>query len=196
MLKRAKYLYQHPNDYQPTFTPYMLMPFFNNRFTLDDYLSLDDGVLSTYFIHWTKSEDDILADLARRFLNRRPFKSALYDNQTGAMLEKLTDLIATAGFNAEYYTATNSSYKLPYDTYHPQSSKPQSQIELIQPNGELVELTEVSTLVAAIAGRQAGDERFFFPKEMLAEHDNIEIFEPIYQEFQHYISNNHIIIPD
>lgn len=174
----------------------MLMPFFNNRFTLDDYLSLDDGVLSTYFIHWTKSEDDILADLARRFLNRRPFKSALYDNQTGAMLEKLTDLIATAGFNAEYYTATNSSYKLPYDTYHPQSSKPQSQIELIQPNGELVELTEVSTLVAAIAGRQAGDERFFFPKEMLAEHDNIEIFEPIYQEFQHYISNNHIIIPD
>lgn len=196
LLKRAKYLYQHPNDYQPTFTPYMLMPFFNNRFTLDDYLSLDDGVLSTYFIHWTKSEDDILADLARRFLNRRPFKSALYDNQTGAMLEKLTDLIATAGFNAEYYTATNSSYKLPYDTYHPQSSKPQSQIELIQPNGELVELTEVSTLVAAIAGRQAGDERFFFPKEMLAEHDNIEIFEPIYQEFQHYISNNHIIIPD
>ncbi|WP_215509275.1 HD domain-containing protein [Limosilactobacillus fermentum] len=196
LLKRAKYLYQHPTDYQPTFTPYMLMPFFNNRFTLDDYLSLDDGVLSTYFIHWTKSEDDILADLARRFLNRRPFKSALYDNQTGAMLEKLTDLIATAGFNAEYYTATNSSYKLPYDTYHPQSSKPQSQIELIQPNGELVELTEVSTLVAAIAGRQAGDERFFFPKEMLAEHDNIEIFEPIYQEFQHYISNNHIIIPD
>lgn len=67
LLKRAKYLYQHPNDYQPTFTPYMLMPFFNNRFTLDDYLSLDDGVLSTYFIHWTKSEDDILADLARRF---------------------------------------------------------------------------------------------------------------------------------
>lgn len=164
LLKRAKYLYQHPNDYQPTFTPYMLMPFFNNRFTLDDYLSLDDGVLSTYFIHWTKSEDDILADLARRFLNRRPFKSALYDNQTGAMLEKLTDLIATAGFNAEYYTATNSSYKLPYDTYHPQSSKPQSQIELIQPNGELVELTEVSTLVAAIAGRQAGDERFFSPR--------------------------------
>ncbi len=102
LLKRAKYLYQHPNDYQPTFTPYMLMPLFNNRFTLDDYLSLDDGVLSTYFIHWTESESDILADLARRFLNRRPFKSAPYDNQTGAMLEKLTDLIATAGFNAEY----------------------------------------------------------------------------------------------
>ncbi len=180
LLKRAKYLYQHPTDYQPTFTPYMLMPFFNNRFTLDDYLSLDDGVLSTYFIHWTKSEDDILADLARRFLNRRPFKSALYDNQTGAMLEKLTDLITTAGFNAEYYTATNSSYKLPYDTYHPQSSKPQSQIELIQPNGELVELTEVSTLVAAIAGRQAGDERFFFPKEMLAEHDLAETADAMY----------------
>lgn len=196
LLKRAKYLYQHPNDYKPTFTPHMLMPFFNNRFSLDDYLSLDDGVLSTYFIHWTKSGDDILTDLARRFLNRRPFKSALYDHKTGAMLDKLRDLIATAGFNSEYYTATNSSYKLPYDTYHPQSSKPQSQIELIQPNGELIELTEVSTLVASISGREAGDKRFFFPKEMLVEHDNIEIFEPIYQEFQHHISNNHIIIPE
>ncbi len=196
LLKRAKYLYQHPNDYKPTFTPHMLMPFFNNRFSLDDYLSLDDGVLSTYFIHWTKSGDDILTDLARRFLNRRPFKSALYDHKTGVMLDKLRDLIATAGFNSEYYTATNSSYKLPYDTYHPQSSKPQSQIELIQPNGELIELTEVSTLVASISGREAGDKRFFFPKEMLVEHDNIEIFEPIYQEFQHYISNNHIIIPE
>ncbi|MDO4855711.1 MAG: HD domain-containing protein [Limosilactobacillus gorillae] len=196
LLKRAKYLYQHPNDYKPTFTPHMLMPFFNNRFSLDDYLSLDDGVLSTYFIHWTKSGDDILTDLARRFLNRRPFKSALYDHKTGGMLDKLRDLIATAGFNSEYYTATNSSYKLPYDTYHPQSSKPQSQIELIQPNGELIELTEVSTLVASISGREAGDKRFFFPKEMLVEHDNIEIFEPIYQEFQHYISNNHIIIPE
>ena len=195
LLMRAKYLYQHPNDYSPVFTPHMLMPFFNGHYTLNDYLSLDDGVLTTYFLNWRDSGDDILSDLAQRFLNRRPLKSVLYDEQTATLLPKLRDLISTAGFNDQYYTATNSSYKLPYDTYNPKDSQPQSQIELIQKNGELVELSEVSTLVASITGREAGDKRFFFPKEMLVQQDDIEIFQPIYDEFQQYIQNNHIVQP-
>ena len=192
-LKRAKWLYQHPNDYQPEFLPQLLMPFFNGRFSLEDYLTLDDGVLTTYFTHWRHASDDILADLADRFLNRRPFKSVLYDEASAARLPKLRDLIATAGFNADYYTATNSSYKLPYDVYNPQAQTPQSQIELVQPNGELVELSQVSTLVASVAGKEAGDMRFFFPKEMLEQHQDIEIFQPIYDEFQSYLHNNHLI---
>lgn len=195
LLKRAKYIYQHPSEFEPEFTPYMLMPFFNNRFTLDDYLALDDDVLTTYFNHWTHSRDEILNDLARRFLNRRPLKSALYDEKSKPLLPKLRKLIQTAGFNSDYYTAVNDSFKLPYDTYNPQNSNPQTQIELIQPNGNLIELSQVSTLVASVSGKEAGDQRFFFPKEMLNEHKDIEIFEPIYEEFQSYIQNNHIINP-
>lgn len=194
LLMRAKYIYQHPNDFAPDFTPHLLMPFFNKHFTLDDYLSLDDGVLTTYFLHWTHSQDKILSDLANRFLNRRPFKSAVYDQQTKKLLPTLRDLIQTAGFNSEYYTAVNDSFKLPYDTYHPQDSNAQTQIELLQPNGDFIELSQVSTLVASVSGREAGDQRFFFPKEMLAS-QNIEIFEPIYEKFQSYIQNNHIINP-
>jgi HD superfamily phosphohydrolase len=152
-------------------------------------------VLTTYFNHWTHSRDDILNDLASRFLNRRPFKSAVYDQTTVDLLPKLRELIRTAGFDERYYTAVNDSFKLPYDTYNPKASKPQTQIELVQPNGDFIELSQVSTLVASVSGREAGDQRFFFPKEMLAKHDNIEIFEPIYEEFQNYIRNNHIINP-
>ena len=195
LLMRAKYIYQHPNDFEPDFTPHMLMPFFNGKFTLDDYLALDDGVLTTYFIHWTHSRDDILSDLASRFLNRRPFKSVIYDQNTQKLLPTLRKLIQTAGFNSQYYTAVNDSFKLPYDTYHPQDSNTQTQIELLQPNGDFVELSQVSTLVASVSGREAGDQRFFFPKEMLETRNNIEIFEPIYEEFQSYIKNNHIINP-
>ena len=195
LLKRAKYIYQHPSEFEPEVTPSMLMPFFNNRFTLDDYLALDDGVLTTYFNHWTHSRDEILNDLARRFLNRRPLKSALYDEKSKPLLPKLRKLIQTAGFNSDYYTAVNDSFKLPYDTYNPQNSNPQTQIELIQPNSNLIELSQVSTLVASVSGKEAGDQRFFFPKEMLNEHQDIEIFEPIYEEFQSYIQNNHIINP-
>ncbi len=192
-LRRAKWLYQHPSDYQATMAPALLTPFFNGRFTLKDYLDLDDGVLLTSFINWRHSSDDILADLADRFLNRRPFKSVLYNEETAKRLPKLRELITTAGFNADYYTATNSSYKLPYDVYTPQATAPQSQIELVQPNGDQVELSQVSTLVASVAGKEAGDMRFFFPKEMLAQHENIEIFEPIYDEFQSYLKNDHLI---
>ena len=148
LLMRAKWLYQHPSQYQPEFMPRLLMPFFNGHYDLNDYLTLDDGVLTTYFIHWMNSSDKILSDLAQRFINRRPFKSAVYDQQTRFMLPKLRELIATAGFDVDYYTAVDSSYKLPYDTYNPQDSKPQTQIELIYPNGELTELSQVSTLVA------------------------------------------------
>lgn len=195
LLMRAKYIYEHPNDFEPEFTPHILMPFFKHKFSLDDYLALDDGVLTTYFNHWTHSRDDILSDLARRFLYRRPFKSAIYDQQSAAYLPKLRDLIQTAGFNSDYYTAVNDSFKLPYDTYNPQDSNPQTQIELVQPNGEFVELSQVSTLVASVSGREAGDQRFFFPKEMLEKHQDIEVFEPIYEQFQSYIKNNHIINP-
>lgn len=195
LLMRAKYIYEHPNDFEPEFTPHMLMPFFNHKFSLDDYLALDDGVLTTYFNHWTHSRDHILSDLARRFLYRRPFKSAIYDQHSAACLPKLRELIQTAGFNSDYYTAVNDSFKLPYDTYNPQDSNPQTQIELVQPNGEFVELSQVSTLVASVSGREAGDQRFFFPKEMLEKHQDIEVFEPIYEQFQHYIKNNHIVNP-
>ena len=193
LLMRAKHIYEHPNEFEPSFTPYMLMPFFNKHFTLDDYLALDDGVLTTYFNHWTHSSDDILNDLANRFMNRRPFKSAIYDQQTADLLPTLRNLIQTAGFDERYYTAVNDSFKLPYDTYNPKASKPQTQIELVQPNGEFIELSQVSTLVASVSGREAGDQRFFFPKEML---QSIEIFEPIYEKFQSYIQNNHIINPE
>ena len=150
LLMRAKWLYQHPSQYQPEFMPRLLMPFFNGHYDLNDYLTLDDGVLTTYFIHWMNSSDKILSDLAQRFINRRPFKSAVYDQQTRFMLPKLRELIATAGFDVDYYTAVDSSYKLPYDTYNPQDSKPQTRIELIYPNGELTELSQVSTLVASV----------------------------------------------
>lgn len=193
LLMRAKWLYQHPSQYQPEFMPRLLMPFFNGHYDLNDYLTLDDGVLTTYFIHWMNSSDKILSDLAQRFINRRPFKSAVYDQQTRFMLPKLRELITTASFDVDYYTAVDSSYKLPYDTYNPQDSKPQTQIELIYPNGELTELSQVSTLVASVSGREAGDRRFFFPREMLTQQNDIEIFEPIYEAFQHCIKNNQVV---
>ena len=194
LLKRAHNLYSD-GQLESSFASKMLMPFFNNSFTLNEYLALDDGVLNTIFAQWRESSDDILSDLANRFLDRRPLKSVSYDDKTKPLLPKLQELIQTAGFNSEYYTSTNDSYNLPYDTYNPQATNSKTQIELMQPNGDLVELSQISTLVASISGKIVGNQKFFFPKEMLSADPNIEIFQPIYEEFQAYISNDQIINP-
>lgn len=192
LLKRAHWLYNHPDQQREVFNPELLMPFFRGKFTLSDYLALDDGTLTTYFTQWKNSRDEILADLAHRFLDRLPLKSAEYNDQTAKLLPQLRKIIQASGFNSDYYTATNASYKLPYDTYRPQASQPQTQIELLQPDGELVELSTVSTLVKSVSGKEAGDQRFFFPKEMLSQSNDLELFTPYYEEFQSHIKNNHV----
>ncbi|GAA6237723.1 HD domain-containing protein [Apilactobacillus micheneri] len=192
LLKRAKEL----ADKMPTndsSTPYLLMPFFQNNFDIDDYLKLDDGVLNTYFIHWVDSKDSILSDLADRFINRRPLKSVEFNSDTKKLIPKLQELIKQVGFAPEYYTDTNNSFDLPYDAYDPKKKHHATQIELRRPDGTMVELSKVSRLVNAVTGKQLGDERFFFPKEMLNSANNIEIFQPIYEEFQKHIKNNQLI---
>ena len=191
LLKLANQLYQseRANHRQRNFQPHYLMPFFDENFTLDDYLKLDDGVLNTYFLQWVDDEDPILSDLAHRFLDRVPLKSARITDQTRSLLPELKQLVAEAGFDSEYYTAENDSYDLPYDAYDPTSKKPRTQIELMQSDGSLVELSTVSDLVRAISGKVSRDERFFFPKEMLID-SNESLFTDTFEAFQAHIKNN------
>ena len=64
-----------------------LIPFFENRVTLQDYLALDDGVMNTYFQVWMTSPDKILSDLAQRFINRKVFKSIVFSQENEAYLD-------------------------------------------------------------------------------------------------------------
>ncbi|MGK4078998.1 HD domain-containing protein [Ligilactobacillus salivarius] len=192
LLKRAKYLYKNGKTNCLGSTN-LLFPFFEDNFSLSDYLKLDDGVLNSYFSLWQDSDDKILSDLADRFLNRKPFKSVRVSEDTRYLLPTLRKLVADAGFDSEYYTATNDSFDLPYDTYSPSQNKHRTQIELMQKDGLLVELSQVSNLVAAISGKVSGDERFFFPKEMKSSSQQLELFSPIYSEFQSYLKNDTLI---
>uniref|UniRef100_UPI00351D5C4F oligopeptide/dipeptide ABC transporter ATP-binding protein n=1 Tax=uncultured Ligilactobacillus sp. TaxID=2837633 RepID=UPI00351D5C4F len=56
------------------------------------------------------------------------------------------------------------------------------------------ELSEVSPLVKAVTDKELGDERFFFPKQMLGTpEEQQEIFQPYYQEFLQHIKNDRLI---
>ena len=186
LLKRAKFLYPAQKDYFALSSP-NLIPFFENRVTLQDYLALDDGVMNTYFQVWMTSPDKILSDLAQRFINRKVFKSIVFSQENEAHLDIMRDLVGQVGFDPDYYTAIHRNFDLPYDFYRPDVEKPRTQIEILQKDGSLAELSSLSPIVHSLAGTRQGDNRFYFPKEMLSE---TGLFSEKNQTFMHYIKND------
>ncbi|WP_025728165.1 HD domain-containing protein [Atopobacter phocae] len=182
LLERASYNYghfEHPLKHSAT----LLVPFFEKNWTLSDYLRLDDGVLTTYFLHWLDEDDPVLSDLARRFLHRKPFKSVAYHNETDqARVDRMIHLVEAMGYNPDYYTSLNSSYDLPYDFYRPHQKTKRTQIELVESDGTLTELAQASQIVNAIAGKTWGDHRLYFPHELLKDQPD-DLFKEIHQEF-------------
>mgnify|MGYP000096179065 CR=1 FL=1 len=65
----------------------------------------------------------------------------------------------------DYYTAIHRNFDLPYDFYRPDVEKPRTQIEIIQKDGSLAELSSLSPIVQSLTGTRQGDNRFYFPKE-------------------------------
>lgn len=186
LLERAKDLYKQD---KLQVTP-QLADFLDGNNTLEDYLQLDDGVMETNFLLWVNSNDQILSDLAKRYLYRHPLESVKINDKTKNLIPKLNKLIEQAGFNPKYYTDVNSAFDEPYDAYKPTGKNAHSPIEIMLPDGSLVELSKLSPLVQSLNGTLQGDARFFFPKTMTEKHQEPQLFDPIYQEFQKYIKNN------
>lgn len=166
LLRRSRDLYRSKTLGQETATR-LLIPFFEENYGLQDYLNLDDQVISTYLIYWRENPDPILRDLVNRFLDRNPLKSIQYQPEQSDLITDLIELIEEAGYDSNYFTLKNFSKDLPYDAYHPNAKNPQTQIEIMFQNRRLEELSEQSPLVKAITGKFQIDHRFFFPREFL-----------------------------
>lgn len=189
LLKRAKFLYQgHPTYFHKT-AP-CLVPFFENDYSLLDYLRLDDGVMNTYFQSWMASEDAILSDLAGRFINRKPFKSVIITKSSQTSLATLKELIAAIGYDPDYYTAEHKNFDLPYDIYRPEKENPRTQIELLQKDQSTKELSQESPLVKSLTGTVYGDYRYYFPAEMLLADD---LFQAEKEAFLSHIKNDTLL---
>ncbi len=104
-------------------------------------------------------------------MNRHLLKSVQFAKTDFDKLDQMRELVEQAGFNVKYYTGIHSNFDLPYDFYRPTSDTPRTQIEIIQKDGTLYELSELSPLVASLTGTIHGNRRFYFPKVMLEHED-------------------------
>lgn len=195
LLHRVKELQQSQNVVEEGFVGPLFRPLFNDQpLSVSDYLRLDDHVFMTYINIWQDHPDQILSDLAQRFLQRRPLKSIQINEKTAPYLDNLEKIVQKAGYNPDYYTARNDAYDLPYDDYKPSDKKPRTQIDFILEDGTHQELSALSPLVAAIKGRASVDQRFFFPKEMLNTGPD-ELFAQIHHNFRSFIKNDTLTPP-
>lgn len=146
--------------------------------------------MTTYFQNWQTHPDPILSDLSKAFVNRKLSKSIKYDHADEQDLDILRDIIEKIGFDKTYYTAVHSNFDLPYDLYRPEIKSPRTQIEIMQKDGTLTELSELSSLVKSLTGTTHGDSRFYFPREIL---NPDTLFKAEQEAFTSYIKNDHFL---
>lgn len=187
-LKRAKDIYPNNKEFFHINSKF-LVPFFEDNYSLDDYLQLDDYTLYTYVKQWISSSDPILKDLSQAFINRKPFKAIQLTNDIDLrQLKTLKSLLLKLGFDPEYYSTVNSAEDLPYDIYRARKHSPKTQIEIMAKDNSLFELSTKSTIVKALSGQITTDKQFFIPKNIIK--NNSKLNQEYVEEFNSYIYNN------
>lgn len=165
ILKRVKQLYQM--NYTFKLKPTHFISFFKENVKLDDYLKLDEGIVSYYFQLWQEEEDSILSDLCERFMNRHLFKYVDFNpkEQEQEWIE-LNKLFKKSNIDPDYYLAIASSSDLPYDFYQ-SGEEMRVPIYLLMPDKELKELSLQSDVVEAISRKKRTDHKLYYPADLL-----------------------------
>lgn len=161
-LKRVKQLYKE--DYQFRMYPKEFIPFFEGTITIDQYVELDEVTVLFYLKKWIHEEDEILSDLARRFINRDLFKYIPFDGSIITITE-LQDLFIEGGIDPEYYFVSEAFSDLPYDYDRPGSNR--QPIHLLRRNGSIKEISSQSLVISSITGINREDYKLYYPKEMI-----------------------------
>ena len=164
VMQRAKALYK--SDYSFKQQPTYFMPFFNENVTVHDYLRLDEMVVNFYLQEWVNEADEILSDLAGRFVNRDLFKYLPFDGSIITITE-LNELYRKAGIDPDYYVFSDSYSDLPYDYDRPGQNRNRRPIHLLRPNGDIREISSQSAIINSITGMHRLGSRLYYPKEKI-----------------------------
>ena len=142
--------------------------------TVTEHLEVDDSDVLFHVKQWQRADDQILADLSRRFTNRRLFKAIDLDMpeaERPAFLTAARECVARAGYDPEYYFIEDRASDVPYYNYYTaEGAEPKSRIYVEDgyARPRIREITEVSEVVR---GLQRGYElhRVCFPAEVKTE---------------------------
>ncbi len=124
---------------------FTLETFDNNPVCLDNYLELDDNDIVSALKVWLKCDDFILSTLSSHFINRKVFKTDIYDGLAPAnRLNEVRMLIAAKfGLKPEDTDFFASEKVIEKDMYN----KHADQIRILLRNGDVSTMPEVSEII-------------------------------------------------
>jgi uncharacterized protein len=143
------------------------------KLSLHEHLDLDDADVLYSIKRWRHSGDGVLADLSNRFLDRRLFKAFdldMPDDQREGFITRSREMVASAGFDPEYYFYEDVADNVPYAFYSPGTKNPKNQI-FVEAGYSRSEISEISEVSPAVRGLQEAYRihRICFPAELKAE---------------------------
>lgn len=165
ILQRAAELLRTGHDL-PATDPLKKLLIRPSRLTIGDHQQLDDTVLLFAFKSWESSSDKILADLARRFNQRKLFKTLdVTESELTQKAGALNQLARRSGFDPAYYILLDRVTDDPYiESYL--LGKANENIFLVNDAGRLIELSQASDVIGALRNKTFSQDRLCFPEEL------------------------------
>jgi HD superfamily phosphohydrolase len=170
LLRRALDLYQENSAiwYRPDSAFEKVLR--GEHLSLTEHLSIDDYDVMFYIKQWQNSDDQILADLSSRFLNRRLFKAFDLDMPEGevnSFMSAARRIVENAGFDPAYYFVDDMGGDAPYYFYTRNSDDPKNLI-FVEDGYARPQIREISEVSSAVRGLQKGYRihRICFPNEL------------------------------
>lgn len=141
-----------------------------DKLTLTEHLKIDDSDILFHIKQWQNSEDLILSDLSKRFLNRRLFKVFDLDmpeNERGEFMKKVEAIVVDSGYDPDYYFAEDKASDVPYYFYTKEIGEPKNFI-YVEDGFSNPQIKEISEVSAAVRGLQKSYQihRVCFPEEL------------------------------
>lgn len=170
LMKRALHLAEHKKQVWYAKNSAFEKILGGEKLSLKEHLEIDDTDILFHIKRWQNSDDEILRDLSKRFLNRRLFKVFDLDmpeNNREKFIDTARDLVANADFNVEYYFNEDKAGDVPYNFYTKESSDPKNLI-YVEDGFSNPQIKEISEVSAAVRGLQKGYQihRVCFPPEL------------------------------
>jgi HD superfamily phosphohydrolase len=139
------------------------------KLSLAEHLSLDDSDFIFHIKQWAASGDEILADLASRFTDRRLFKALDLDMQSDEreqFVAAARDAVTSSGFDPQYYFIEDTAGNDSHFFYSSDRAKPKDLI-YVEEGYSRPQLREISEVSSAVRGLQKGFrvDRICFPAE-------------------------------